>query len=85
MSSINSFRGILEFISSKLLCERKEQCEHCDRLTSSNLPKEIKNYRKVRPLIYVFLIRNGEFIVLTLNLFLFSFFDNSPLFSAKED
>ena len=53
--SINSFRGIFEFISSKLPCERKEQCEHCDRLTSSKLPKEIKNYRKVyQSAIYTF-------------------------------
>ena len=39
VGSINSFRGIFEFISSKLLSERRKQCEHCDRLTSRNLPK----------------------------------------------
>ena len=39
VGSINSFRGIFEFISSKLLSERRKQCKHCDRLTSSNLPK----------------------------------------------
>ena len=36
---LNSFRGIFEFISSKLLSERRKQCKHYDRLTSSNLPK----------------------------------------------
>ena len=65
--SINSFRGIFEFISSRLLSEKREQCEHCDRLTSSKLPKQIKKYRKVyHPAINNFKISNGEFIELTL-------------------
>ena len=55
VGSINSFRRIFEFISSKLLSERRKQCEHCDRLTSNKLPKEIKNYRKVyQSAIYTF-------------------------------
>ena len=66
MGSINSFRGIFTFISSRLLCERREQCGHCGRLTNSKLPKEIKKYRKVRPLDLYFLNYNGEFIELTL-------------------
>ena len=66
MGSINSFRGIFAFISSGLLCERREQCKHCDQLTNSKLPKEIKKYRKVRPLDLYFLNYNGEFIELTL-------------------
>ncbi len=47
VDSINSFRGIFEFVSSRLLCGKREQCEHCDRLTNSKIPKEIKNHRKV--------------------------------------
>ena len=30
--SINSVRGIFEFISSNLQSERGEQCKHCDQL-----------------------------------------------------
>ena len=37
--AINSFRGIFEFISSRLLFERKEQCKHRARQTNSKLPK----------------------------------------------
>ncbi|MBO7626439.1 MAG: hypothetical protein J6S93_02660, partial [Paludibacteraceae bacterium] len=46
VGSINSFREIFEFISSRLQSGGREQCEHCDRLTNSNMPKEIKKYRK---------------------------------------
>ena len=55
VSSISSFRGIFDFISSWLLCERKWQCKHCDRLTNSKLTKKSKNTEKfIFPTIYDF-------------------------------
>ena len=37
--SINYVEAILKFIFSRLLCGRREQCGHCDRLTSSKMQK----------------------------------------------
>lgn len=46
MRDINSHCEIFEFISSRLQCERKKQCENCDQQTNSKLPKEIKRIQK---------------------------------------
>ena len=67
VGSINSFRGVFEFISRKLPSERRKLSGHCDRLTFSKLSKQIKSAEKfINPRFAVFSI-NGEFIELTLS------------------
>ena len=57
----------LKFVLSRLLCGRREQCGHCDRLTISKMPKETSKTPKSLFVTYFYpLILNGEFIELTL-------------------
>ncbi|MCQ2339027.1 MAG: hypothetical protein MJ001_08955, partial [Paludibacteraceae bacterium] len=51
----------------RLLCGRREQCGHCDRLTNQqDAKRNFKNTKKYNCYVYYSVILNGEFIEITL-------------------